>query len=572
MLNIRPSTRKQAKIKLALQGCAGSGKTYSALLLAYGMTSDWSKIAVIDSENGSADLYAHLGTYNVVSLGGDYSPENYIEAITLCENAGMEVIIVDSISQCWDYLLDFHAGLQGNSFANWAKVTPRQNAFVQKILQSAVHIICTMRTKQDYVLNEKNGKMVPEKVGLKAMQRDGMDYEFTVVLDIDLKHHVQASKDRTGLFMGRPEFTITPKVGQAILNWCNPNQISFNPKPLKTMETALQLHPVRQEIIPLPTQHPINITQPLRTDKTTPFIEANTKEVSLRHLQSDCVVPVFSKDNEVTISHPAFVETVHEAAQQFFRGEAIDSPEIRVSHIIKGRIPEAIHKPVNQLLETDKTIYYERMMFCFEIPTIHEDIDGNPLKLTVGGVRAYNHENLYNKKSAEKFKVFVGFQNMVCCNMCVSTDGYKSEIKVMNTQALFQAVMELFQLYNPEKHTRQMQTLVNSSMTEHQFAQFLGKSRLYQCLPQEDKKRLPQLLMTDTQINLVARAYYQDEAFGVDAQSREISMWKVYNLLTGANKSSYIDNFLDRALNASQLAEGINKALYGESEYRWFVE
>lgn len=150
------------------------------------------------------------------------------------------------------------------------------------------------------------------------------------------------------------------------------------------METALQLHPVRQEIIPLPTQHPINITQPLRTDKTTPFIEANTKEVSLRHLQSDCVVPVFSKDNEVTISHPAFVETVHEVAQQFFRGETIDSPSVRVSHIIKGRIPEAIHKPVNQLLETDKTIYYERMMFCFEIPTIHEDIDGNPLKLTVG--------------------------------------------------------------------------------------------------------------------------------------------------------------------------------------------
>lgn len=120
MLHLRQSTRKQAKIKLALQGCAGSGKTYSALLLAYGMTADWSKIAVIDSENGSADLYAHLGTYNVVSLGGDYSPENYIEAITLCENAGMDVIIVDSISQCWDYLLDFHASLQGNSFANWA--------------------------------------------------------------------------------------------------------------------------------------------------------------------------------------------------------------------------------------------------------------------------------------------------------------------------------------------------------------------------------------------------------------------------------------------------------------------
>ena len=111
------------------------------------------------------------------------------------------------------------------------------------------------------------------------------------------------------------------------------------------METALQLHPVRQEIIPLPTQHPINITQPLRTNKTTPFIEANTKEVSLRHLQSDCVVPVFSKDNEVTISHPAFVETVHEAAQQFFRGETIDSPEIRVAISSRAESPRLSISP-----------------------------------------------------------------------------------------------------------------------------------------------------------------------------------------------------------------------------------
>lgn len=222
-MQLRHSQRRAAKMRLALQGASGSGKTYSSLLLACGMASDWTKIAVIDTENGSADLYAHLGAYNVLSLSEPYNPEKYIDAIGICESAGMEVIIIDSISHCWDYLLDFHANLQGNSFANWAKVTPRQNAFVQKILQSPAHIICTMRTKQDYVLNEKNGKLVPEKVGLKAMQRDGMDYEFTVVLDIDLKHHVQASKDRTGLFMGRPEFTITPKVGQAILNWCNLN-------------------------------------------------------------------------------------------------------------------------------------------------------------------------------------------------------------------------------------------------------------------------------------------------------------------------------------------------------------
>lgn len=217
---LRVSSKRQAKIKMALQGCAGSGKTYSALLLAYGITKDWSKIAVIDSENGSADLYAGLGGYNVLPIK-DYSPETYIEAINVCESAEIEVIIIDSISHCWDYLLEYHAGLMGNSFVNWAKVTPRQNAFIRKILQSKCHIICTMRTKQDYVLNEKNGKMVPEKVGLKAVMRDGVDYEFTIVLDIDLKHHAVASKDRTGLFMGKPEFTITPETGESILEWCN---------------------------------------------------------------------------------------------------------------------------------------------------------------------------------------------------------------------------------------------------------------------------------------------------------------------------------------------------------------
>ncbi|MBC5621670.1 MULTISPECIES: AAA family ATPase [Butyricimonas] len=221
MLNLRVSSKKQAKIKLALQGCAGSGKTYSALLLAYGLCNDWTKIAVIDSENGSADLYAHLGTYNVLNLSENFTPETYIEAIKACEDAGIEVIIIDSISQCWDYLLEYHANLQGNSFTNWQKVTPRINAFMQKILQSRSHVICTMRCKQDYVLNEKNGKMVPEKVGLKAVMRDGIDYEFTIVFDINMKHQVIASKDRTALFVNKPEFIITPTTGQAILDWCN---------------------------------------------------------------------------------------------------------------------------------------------------------------------------------------------------------------------------------------------------------------------------------------------------------------------------------------------------------------
>ena len=344
---------------------------------------------------------------------------------------------------------------------------------------------------------------------------------------------------------------------------------------------AMQLQPVHRinrQIMPIPQPQyeEVEILEPeitgsRRSNVKLPFIEANTKEVSIEHLKNDCVVPVFSKDNEITISHPAFIESVWEAASRVFPHETIDEPAIRVSHVIKGRTPEAIHKPVKDLLETDKTIYYERMMFCFEIPTIHEDIAGNRLNLSIGGVRAYNHENLYSKKGMEKFKLFIGFKNMVCCNMCISTDGFKSELKVMDIHGLFNAAMQLFQDYNAAKHLYYMGAFKDSYMTEHQFAQFLGKSRLYQYLPVEQKKRLPQMLMTDTQIGLVAKSFYNDGNFSVIERGNEISMWNVYNLLTGANKSSYIDNFLDRAYNATQLAEGLNKALYEENEYAWFI-
>ena len=220
-MEIRISERKKAKIKLALQGSAGSGKTYSSLLIAKGLVnSDFSKIAIIDTENGSGDLYAHLGSYNVISMKPPYSPERYIEAIELCEESGIDVIILDSISHCWDYLLDVHSNMPGNSFTNWGKVTPRQNAFVNKILSSNAHIIATMRVKQDYVLNQKNGKMVPEKVGLKAIQRNDLDYEFTIVFDIDSAHNAKASKDRTGLFIDRPEFVINASTGKKIIQWC----------------------------------------------------------------------------------------------------------------------------------------------------------------------------------------------------------------------------------------------------------------------------------------------------------------------------------------------------------------
>ena len=220
-MNLQTASRKKAKIKMGLQGPSGSGKTMGALLTAYGICGDWTKIAVLDAENQSADLYAHLGSYNVLSLSTPFTPEKYIQAIDVCIKSEMEVIIIDSESQLWGYLLDYHSSLQGNSFTNWSKVNLRYYEYVQKMLQCPAHIISNIRTKHDYVLNEKNGKMVPEKVGLKAIQRPEMEYEYTLVFDLDMKNHYSASKDRTGLFFGKPEQKLSVETGKLIREWCN---------------------------------------------------------------------------------------------------------------------------------------------------------------------------------------------------------------------------------------------------------------------------------------------------------------------------------------------------------------
>ena len=277
------------------------------------------------------------------------------------------------------------------------------------------------------------------------------------------------------------------------------------------------------------------------------FIEANTVEVTVEHLANDCVTPVFAKDNELTINHVRFIHTVEDAAKDFFRGEVVNDAQVRASHIIN-----------------------ERCAFSVDIPTIYQDINGNRLFLSVVGVRAYNQQNLYSKKVPELFRIAIGFKNTVCCNMCIFTDGYKGELRVSSTRELYQRVMELFGMFNPAKQIHLMQQLCNSSLSEHQFCQILGRMRLYQYLPMRLQRNIPRLLITDTQINNVAKSYISDEDFG--SYGTDINMWNFYNLLTGANKSSYIDMFLDRSLNASEIAMGINGALHGEERYKWFID
>ncbi|QIG90662.1 DUF3871 family protein [Chryseobacterium sp. POL2] len=303
-----------------------------------------------------------------------------------------------------------------------------------------------------------------------------------------------------------------------------------------------------------------------------PFIEANTQEVTLNHLRNDCIIPVFSKDNEKTIAHQEFIEITQNCITKVFPNQIYSEPEVRVSHQIKGRTPDAIYKNAKDLLEHERTQYFERMAFIIKIPTITDVITGNELSLTIGGVRAYNQENLYNKKTFEKFKFFIGFQNKVCCNLCVSSDGFVEEMRVTSYQELQSKITGILQEYNTEKHLQEMKQLSENYLTEHQFAQLLGKSRLYQHVSKVEKQRLkiPQFTFNDGQLNIIAKDYYEDESFCKD-NSGNINLWSVYNLFTQANKSSYIDTFLDRNLNAFEFTQSIQKTLNDNSGYHWFL-
>lgn len=220
----RKAERRKAKLRLALTGPAGSGKTYGALLIAQGLGG---RIAMIDTENGSGDLYADLCDYDVETLTAPYSIQKYLEAIHEAEVSGYDVLIIDSLSHAWSGqggLLDMHTQLtsnmkSGNSYAAWGKITPWQNRLIETMLSSNCHIIATMRSKTDYAMFQTDkGRTEIRKVGLAPVQRDGMDYEFTIVFDLGMEHTVTVSKDRTGLF-DKQVFEITPDTGKMLRQW-----------------------------------------------------------------------------------------------------------------------------------------------------------------------------------------------------------------------------------------------------------------------------------------------------------------------------------------------------------------
>lgn len=256
MSNFRRAERKQVKLKIALTGPSGAGKTYSALLLAEGIGK---KIGLIDSENDSASLYSDRFQFESLNLQPPYTITKYNAAIEEAVAAGFDVLVIDSLTHAWageGGLLDRKAKLDergGNSYANWNKMTPEHEALKAKILGANIHIIATMRSKQDYVLelNDK-GKQVPHKVGLAPIQREGMEYEFTTVFDIAQDHVAAVSKDRTGLFDGFIA-KLTKKVGSDLMTWLQAGKpVETSPPPPAPPVAPLSVSPMTTASVPPP--------------------------------------------------------------------------------------------------------------------------------------------------------------------------------------------------------------------------------------------------------------------------------------------------------------------------------
>ena len=224
VIAIRKARRSATKLRLLLTSPSGGGKTYGALLLAKGLGG---KTVVIDTEEGSSDLYDTLHDFDVIDLRPPFSPERYIEAIAAAEQAGYEVIIVDSVTHCWsgaggclEILEDVaKAQFRGNTWSAFSVITPRWRAFVDKLLRSPAHVICTGRSKTETAQVDDHGKKKVAKLGMKLEARDGLEFEFTCVLDlIHDGHYATVSKDRTGLFAGDPK-PITVETGKRIAEW-----------------------------------------------------------------------------------------------------------------------------------------------------------------------------------------------------------------------------------------------------------------------------------------------------------------------------------------------------------------
>lgn len=280
-IQFQKAERTQVKLKLGIQGPSGSGKTDGALAIATVIAGKGGRIALADTENASASLYSDRYGFDTVNISPPYLSSKYEEVIDAAVAADYNVLVIDSISHQWDgdggmlARKEAQDARGGNSWTNWRPFTKEYNQFVGKILSAPIHIIVTMRSKQDYVLeaNDK-GKQAPKKVGMKAIQREGAEYEMTVNFDVQMDHRAKVSKDRTNLFGETLWDLRDPKTGKMLVDWLS----SAKPIALATVEQRVQLEALA-DAEGVSDKARARITELLRTQLTAEKAEATIAAV-----------------------------------------------------------------------------------------------------------------------------------------------------------------------------------------------------------------------------------------------------------------------------------------------------
>ena len=301
------------------------------------------------------------------------------------------------------------------------------------------------------------------------------------------------------------------------------------------------------------------------------FIESNTQAITLKDLTEKNIIPTFS-DNSLTISHQNFIGAVTKVANNVF-GE-LTPVECRVSHPIIGRIPSAQHKKAFELLESEKTIFYQRMAFVCHVLNLAREINGQTVNLCIGGVRAYNEDKLYSRKSPMKFKVFVGWQVRVCSNLMLTCDGNSGTIECMTEADIMQKTLELYNGFNVQREEalHRLENLHTTPISEELFCKIIGRMRLYQALPINEQRKLPPLTLGDSTVNAMVKNYVTNDNFG-KRNNQDITCWNFLQLANEAVKQTYIDKFLDRNQNCTDFSIGIQRAIEGTDTegYSWFI-
>lgn len=303
------------------------------------------------------------------------------------------------------------------------------------------------------------------------------------------------------------------------------------------------------------------------------FIESNTQGISFEELTEKNVIPTFA-DGTLTLSSGSIIKATMRAAEEVY-GE-LTPAEIRVSHRIQGRTPEAMNKPASELQDEDITTLWQRMAFCAHVKTLTRTINGADVMLTIGATRSYSEDKLFGRPTPSKMKIFIGWMVRICSNGCLTTDGVSGTIECLTEADVYEKATALFRGFDPEKENAlaMLENLGTTRISESEFCKIIGRLRLYQALPASEQNVLPKIILGDQAVNKIVQGYVSNPNFGLKEGEDTISLWQLLNLSNEAVKAAYIDCWLDRNQNCTDFVLGIQRAILGidQEGYDWFLK